>query len=592
MPYFDRFARKPRRLFATLGAATLAFVTVLSGATASAQRIAPSTVEPARPQESLEEPPVAQSLPRRAVQLRRSQQAPQGADQIAFTFRQLDIRGAFAMDPDRLRAAWPHRSGDVVTVEEVFRFANAVTGLYAKAGYALSFAVVPEQDIDNGVVLIEVVEGYIDSFEIVGDGVDEETAEAVGEEETTAPAPFIRIIERMARRMMRARPLRAADLERYVLLINDLPGLAISTTLTPSAASGAATLRIEILERQSVSVETSYNNFITEALDRHVAGGTVTLNRLLTGADQLRFTGWRGAVSDAYWSVSGDYSLGLGSEGTRVGVSGLHSSSDPQGDFLDALEYLGRTTTGSVFMTYPMIRRRSQNVSLTAVASFSNAEADILETALTRDRLRTLELMATYDFADATRAVSFLRLGFTRGLDIADATGNSRANANVEYTLVKLDAQRDQPLFRAFSGEIGAQLSLHGQAAIGPNALFSVAECAYGGRRFGRAYDSGILVGDRCLLGAAELRWRGRFAGGLSGDVYGFVDVGLVEQKGALEPGELRDRSAASAGAGLRLRLTDRVDGLAETSWTVKDPTGLAAFEDDVRVNASLRARF
>ena len=392
--------------------------------------------------------------------------------------------------------------------------------------------------------------------------------------------------------MMRSRPLRAADLERYVLLINDLPGLAISTTLTPSAASGAATLRIEILERQSVSVETSYNNFITEALDRHVAGGTVTLNRLLTGADQLRFTGWRGAVSDAYWSVSGDYSIGLGPEGARIGVSGLHSSSDPQGDFLDALEYLGRTTTGSVFMTYPMVRRRSQNVSLTAVASFSNAEADILETALTRDRLRTLELMATYDFADATRAVSFLRLGFTRGLDIADATGNSRANANVEYTLVKLDAQRDQPLFRAFSGEIGAQLSLHGQAAIGPNALFSVAECAYGGRRFGRAYDSGILVGDRCLLGAAELRWRGRFAGGLGGDVYGFVDVGLVEQKGALEPGELRDRSAASAGAGLRLRLTDRIDGLAEASWTVKDPTGLAAFEDDVRVNASLRARF
>ena len=592
MPYFDRFARKPRRLFATLGAATLAFVTVLSGATASAQRIAPSTVEPARPQESLEEPPVAQSLPRRAVQLRRSQQAPQGADQIAFTFRQLDIRGAFAMDPDILRAAWPHRNGDVVTVEEVFRFANAVTGLYAKAGYALSFAVVPEQDIDNGVVLIEVVEGYIDSFEIVGEGVDEETAEADAGEETAAPAPFIRIIERMAQRMMRARPLRAADLERYVLLINDLPGLAVSTTLTPSAASGAATLRIEILERQSVSVETSYNNFITEALDRHVAGGTVTLNRLLTGADQLRFTGWRGAVSDAYWSVSGDYSFGLGSEGTRVGVSGLHSSSDPQGDFLDALEYLGRTTTGSVFMTYPMVRRRSQNVSLTAVASFSNAEADILETALTRDRLRTLELMATYDFADATRAISFLRLGFTRGLDIADATGNSRANANVEYTLVKLDAQRDQPLFRAFSGEIGAQLSLHGQAAIGPNALFSVAECAYGGRRFGRAYDSGILVGDRCLLGAAELRWRGRFAGGLGGDVYGFVDVGLVEQKGALEPGELRDRSAASAGAGLRLRLTDRVDGLAETSWAVKDPTGLAAFEDDFRVNASLRARF
>ena len=44
---------------------------------------------------------------------------------------------------------------------ELFDFANAITRAYAQAGYALSFAVVPEHTIEDGAVTVRVIEGFV-----------------------------------------------------------------------------------------------------------------------------------------------------------------------------------------------------------------------------------------------------------------------------------------------------------------------------------------------------------------------------------------------------------------------------------------------
>ena len=177
-----------------------------------------------------------------------------------------------------------------------------------------------------------------------------------------------------------------------------------------------------------------------------------------------------------------------------------------------------------------------------------------------------------------------------RGLDWFGAAGSRRANGRLSYDIVTLDAQRTRPLFAAFSGEVPAQVAFHGQVAFGPGGLFSPVECAFGGRRFGRGYDAGVVTGDHCALGYGELAWRGR-VGPADTTVYGFGDVGYLWQKGTLQAGEIRRRSAASAGVGRQIGLADKVDGVVETSWAVRTPKG-AVDTDNFRVNAGLRLRF
>lgn len=553
---------------------------LLMASTALAQIVVPPTLEPTRPQRNLEEAPSPKSVPREFVPLIHEQMAPEDASEISFVFKELRIEGAFALSAGELMSAWPHKPGDVVTVADVFLFANAITRIYSEAGYALSFGVVPQQNIENGLVDLRVIEGFVESIEFVGREAD-----------ALAGSPILARAKAIASRILASRPLTTAALERYTLLINDLPGVRAAVVLAPSADTmGGSVLKVEIRERRLITVDAGYNNFLPKSLDRHVAGGSVRLNGLLTGSDQIRLGAWRSVASDAYWSVSGDVSTGFGTKGLKIGVSGLYSRSNPTDDFLTALEYLGRTVSADIYLNYPLIRSRAKNLSVNLSVSLSNSESDILDSALTRDRMRSVKFSVAYDFADATRAVTYMRLGFARGLDVLDASGNSRANGNLEYTVVTLDAQRDQPLFDLFSGRVSGRLALRGQAALAGGALFSAAECTYGGRRFGRNYDAGVMTGDHCALASVKLRWTSEI-GSLGIDLYGFADGGLVWQKGALQPIERRERSAASAGIGTRVQLTKWLSGLVEANWAVRQPSG-AVSDGDFKFNGALQVRF
>jgi hemolysin activation/secretion protein len=58
--------------------------------------------------------------------------------------------------------------GKDTTIGQLVEAANAVTRLYQSRGYALSFAFVPAQAFENGVVHVTVVEGYVSSVKITG----------------------------------------------------------------------------------------------------------------------------------------------------------------------------------------------------------------------------------------------------------------------------------------------------------------------------------------------------------------------------------------------------------------------------------------
>lgn len=548
----------------------------------SAQTIDATVAGPTRPQSGLAQPPVPLSVPQTAVQLLDEQTAPAQAADVTFTFNRLRIEGATAISVEALLNAWPHQVGADIPVSELFSFANEVTRIYSDAGYALSFGVVPEQRIENGVVTIRVVEGFVESIAFVGDKADELAGSAV-----------MLKADEIAQRILGSRPLRTADLERYVLLVNDLPGLEVSTTLAAAPeTTGGSTLSIAVREHHRVEAQAGYNSFLPDSLDNHAVEGWVRANGALTGTDQIRIGAQRSIASDAYWSVSGDASIGLGTEGLKVGATWFYSESDPDSAFLSSLEYLGETRYASFFATYPVLRSRSRNLIVGASASLSDSESEILAAPLTVDRLRTLEAFAAFDFADRTQAINYVRLGIEGGFDVFGATGNSRANGDVEYAAVTLDAQTDRPLFNVGSGTVAARLMLHGQTVVGSNAVFSAAECTFGGRSFGRGFEPSTLSGDHCLLGAAELRWTRHFDSELTLDFYGFADGGVTAQKGTLEQGELRRRTAASAGLGVRMEFNDHVSGMVEAAFPIKDPSGASGAVDDFRFGTSLRVRF
>ena len=583
-PCFRPRLRSYRLSIRGVGSVTALPLGLMLAAPALAQnvpsRIVPPTLDPNRVQDNVARTPEPVPSAPLAIQASPQQAVPEAAAATRFGWREVRIEGASVIPVARLMREWKHAPGEEVSVEDVFRFANAVTRLYAKKGYAISFGVVPEQQIKDGIITIRVVEGFVSRIDFTG---------------AKLPSGLLGRgpVADIAERIRQSRPLRNADLERYLLLINDVPGVTARATLSPAPdLVGGSILTIEIARKRR-SMDVGYNSFMPRTLGTHVVGGTVEANALLTGGDRLRLGAYQSITGNAYWNLSGDYVSILDQDGLSLAVSGSHSHTRPTTPLLRLLGYQGSATTGRVSLSYPFIRSRTENLAVEVGGAIANTDSELLRRAEMRDRLRSVVTALTYDVTDAHLAASSLRLGLEQGLKKLDARGNSRANGRLDYLLLTMEVQRLQPIARVAGGQVSTLIAAQGQAAAkGP--LYSSAECSYGGRRFGRRFDAGALVGDHCLLSSVELRWStpaniGDVPVGLQ--TYGFVDAAQVWQKGRLLPGERRSATAATAGLGLRLSLTDHISGGIEASRIVKAPRG-SPIERGGRLLGSMSFRF
>lgn len=569
-------------LLAQLARLGLVFLCSTAPTILSAQALPLGNIpDPLRVEESLQSlpDPVAAS-PDAPISVAESLDA--NAQQLRFVFRGLQIEGAVAISDSDLRSLWEHQSGSEISVADVFSYAGRISKTYAKKGYALSFAVVPQQEIKNGIVTIRIIEGFVDN--VTYSGAPLPNGLLAGNKSTVA-AHLAKVSAQ--------RPVTAAALERNLLLINDIPGLAARATFSPAAQGvGGSQLALDINSTR-VSGEFGYNSYMPPALGRQVVGGSLSINNLVTGVDRFRVNGWHSVNSSAYWSLSGDYLTLVGSDGLSLSASASYGRMRPNSSLLRAIDYAGTAVSGNVALRYPLIRSRRDNLAVEVGASMLDTDADYLAGSLLRDRLRTTDVALIFETTDALRAASVVRVEFSQGLDLPGTGGDSRAFGTNDFAIANVSVQRLQPLISGSGGRVDLLMSVFGQHSLrGP--LLSSVECSYGGRRFGRRFDAGELSGDHCAMGSFELRW-GKLSQN-SGQTwftqfYGFADGGVVRQQGALIPGERREQRMTSAGAGIRLDINNRALGNLELSLPLHRPNGWGGSET-LRITGGITVKF
>jgi hemolysin activation/secretion protein len=97
-----------------------------------------------------------------------SEQAPAGNDTRAFDVWEYRVQGNSILDRKLVERVLYSHLGRQKTIEDVDRARVELERMYRDAGYPTVLVDIPEQDVTNGVVLLNVVEGKVDRLKITG----------------------------------------------------------------------------------------------------------------------------------------------------------------------------------------------------------------------------------------------------------------------------------------------------------------------------------------------------------------------------------------------------------------------------------------
>ena len=443
-----------------------------------------------------------------------------------FVLKSVVIEGMTAVTRDAAEPCIAQVKDQEVGAADLVGLTECVTQLYRDQDYFLSRAIIPQQEVRDGALMVRVIEGHIASVQ--PEGLDQADADA-----QFAPA-------------FAERPTRLATFERSLLLLADRYGRRVVSTRLAADPNDPAryTLKLEV-ELTPVTWRVFGDN--RGGADQGPEQGlvAVSLNSPFGASDRIiaqLFT----APADKGELLFADIGYGRGwLDGdlwTEVGTSISRSSS---GETFPAS--ISESDRDYLRFSIPVLRSRENSLWFRFQADARDTRTLSSSAAVTRESTRVLRGSFSYALVTgATRAD--ISLETSHGLDAFAASENgdtnlSRADARPQFTKARLEATITQRLF----SKLDVVASGAGQWADG--AMVSSEEFGAGGARFGRAYDYSEIVGDQGIAGGLELRWTWRKVNDwiASVQLYAFADAARVWNN------DTPSESLTSAGGGFRV---------------------------------------
>jgi hemolysin activation/secretion protein len=524
-----------------LCAAPLALAAMIAGASPAAAQAARELLPP--PTDPLAERFERVQAPEERGDAARAAVAAGGP---AFRLEQVVVEGAGAIAPEALRPIWEDLLGGPVTLPELEAIAAAIGARYRDEGFVLSQAVVPAQTVENGVVRIQVVEGFVDRVDVEG-----------------ARVPAAAWAERRFGLVAEGRPLDIAALERAVLISRDTLGGGVETVLAPSPETLAAADLTVLVEPRPVSGFAALDTRGSRLYSDVTATAGATFFGALGGTERLDILASGDPLDSRLGYLRGDGALPLAGldggplDGATFGVRFDASRGRPS-SVVEGLRLITDEVGVGVQLAVPFVRSRAGNafgrLGLDWRRSDTVTRFGADETSL-RDTLLALEVGASLDRADRAGGVSIVDVTLRQGIDAGGVgiSASGPATATESFTRAFGRLARLQRL--------GDDWTLFAEALwqVAGNILPDAERFSLGGSTIGRGFAPGNTTGDSGYGLRLELRRQVDLgAEGRAAEIYGYGDGGRARDRSEARDGD-RWESLASVGIGARIDLTPNV---------------------------------
>jgi hemolysin activation/secretion protein len=530
------FSRPLAWIVTIVAAATLLYAAPPATAQAPPSKL-PGAAEPGR------QTPPSPQLPAGPVKLKWTIDLPAGgkvpkalADET-LTLKDIVFDGLTVYRREDLLGLFQNYLGKTITFAEFYGIAGAIQTRYHRDGYLLSFAYVPPQTVENDVYTIAVVEGFVDKVVVEGVG------ESLKRRLTALMAPI-----------SRSRPLKTDVLERYLLLGNDLAGIAMTGVLQPSKQVRGASELVVKATHDPFDASVALNNRGSEFAGPGQATVRAGVNSLLGQGERIGVNATVTQETRELRSAGLEYGQPIGTEGMRLKATAALTRSRP-GFTLQTFGVITTSANASIDLSYPLIRTRARSLTLSGGLSLLNTNVHLLGENFRRDKIRSARAGLSYSHSGFLGGNSGATLSAVQGLPLLDHSDPdeqtmSRADAEPAFTKLTLGVVHTQPL------PAGFDLNLNASGQYSLSALAASEEFAVGGAAYGRAYNGGEITGEHGAALALELGYEIPYRDTYirRAKPYIFYDVGKTWDKATPSATGI-NQSLASGGVGIRVNL-------------------------------------
>jgi len=415
-------------------------------------------------------------------------QAPQLQELLSrhLTPTTFQVEGVKSVPFEEISRRFTPLVGKDITIGELIETANGVTKLYQERGYALSFAFIPAQTFDNGVVHVTVVEGYVSDVKVTG-----------------KPGAMESKIRAIAAHITADRPLRRATFERYVNTFGLLPGVSVKANVPPpQTTDGATTLELNV-ERKAFNISSGidFNHPGVQGLI------TATENGLTSFGEQLSISALVPPGRDKVTYVAFSGAVPVGSSGlvTRLDASTYRGKPTDNPGLPSYVERTVKNEKLGLSASYPLLLNNQRSL-LGTVSGYASHNEDRYQNQITgatlenRSQVRVLQMQLDYTSV-GPKQVRKLSVNVAKGFDILGASksqditvGNATTSlpSPISLTFVRTGATYTQTNEWPF--RIGTSVSLTGQYS--PDSLPTSEQISFGAQRYALGYQPGETSGD------------------------------------------------------------------------------------------------
>lgn len=461
------------------------------------------------------------------------------------------ITGTQAVSQAQLQAIIANYNGKELSLGNLEQAAADITTYYRSQGYMLARAYLPAQDINNGTVEIAVLEGKLGQASV-----------------NTAQAPQLnaafaqKIIQNNQKTGV---AVKESDLERGLLLLNDLPGVTASADLSPGANTGETNLAVSARQDKRFGGSIEADNYGNKYAGANRIGATAYANNLSGYGDQLTAKAMTSDESLEYGRLA--YSSAVGSDGLRLGLAQTHLRYK-LGDKFKDLNASGTVDSTSAFALYPIVRSRNANLYVQGTLETKGIKDEVKTTGDKSDKTADIYgLGFNGDWRDDLGGGAVSTYGATANngnlkMD-APTTANDAMRTKGDYSKTNYNLSRLQTITPNVSFYVG----VNGQLAS--KNLDSSEKMSLGGPNGVRAYGTGEAAGDEGYIASAELRYLvpGAHPFGAQGvQLTTFIDNGHITLQHTPFAGVKNARELTGAGVGINL-IDDKYTVRASYAW-------------------------